>query len=90
VASIVAAWVCGNCLRVVPVRRVGAGGIFSALRTRRMVGALTRWPGFGSLPWIGWYPRPLFWMASRLISGCAAQHGDLVPQHEQPGVLGGR
>jgi hypothetical protein len=24
------------------------------------------------------------------VSGGAAQHGDLVPQHEQPGVFGGR
>jgi hypothetical protein len=41
-ASIVAAWVRRNCRQVVSVRRCGAGGIFSALRTRRMVDALTR------------------------------------------------
>jgi hypothetical protein len=41
VASIVAAWVRRNCRQVVSVRRCGAGGIFRALRTRRMVDALT-------------------------------------------------
>lgn len=37
-------------------RRAGAppgrGGIFSALRTRRIVDALTRWPALSSSPWI--------------------------------------
>ena len=28
------------------------GGIFTALRIRRMVDALTRWPTFSSSPWI--------------------------------------
>ena len=42
VASIVAACVGRNCRQVVSVRRCGAGGIFSALRIRRMVDALTR------------------------------------------------
>jgi hypothetical protein len=41
VASIVAAWVCKNFRQVVSVCRCGAGGIFSALRIRRMVDALT-------------------------------------------------
>ena len=36
----------------------GAGGIFSALRTRRIVEALTRWPSLSSSPWIRWYPQP--------------------------------
>jgi hypothetical protein len=40
----------------VPVRRSGAGGIFSALRTRRMVDALTWWPSLRSSPWILFYP----------------------------------
>ena len=42
VASIVDAWARRNCSQVVSVRRLGAGGIFRALRTRRMVDALTR------------------------------------------------
>jgi len=42
VASIVAASVCRNCRHVVSVSRFGAGGIFSALRSRRIVDALTR------------------------------------------------
>ena len=33
-------------------RRLGAGGIFSAFRTRRIVDALTRWPTLSSSPWI--------------------------------------
>jgi hypothetical protein len=41
VASIVDAWVCRNVRQVVSVRRFGAGGIFRALRTRRMVDAPT-------------------------------------------------
>ena len=43
---------------VVSVRRSGAGGIFRALRTRRMVDALTRWPSLSSSPWILLYPQP--------------------------------
>jgi hypothetical protein len=42
VASIVAACAFRNCRHVVPERRCGAGGIFSALSTRRIVDALTR------------------------------------------------
>ena len=53
---------------VVSVRRLGAGEIFSALRTRRIVDALTRWPSLSSSPWIRWYPQPLFSVASRSIS----------------------
>ena len=41
-ASIVDAWVCRNFRYVVSVCRSGAGGIFRALRTRRMVDASTR------------------------------------------------
>gem|GEM_PF-6388874 len=67
-ASIVDAWVCRNFRQVVSVRRRGAGGIFSAVRTRRIVDAPTRWPGFSSSPWIRWYPQPLFSVASRSIS----------------------
>jgi hypothetical protein len=51
-ASIVAACACRNFRQVVSVRRCGAGGIFTALRIRRMVVALTRWPTFSSSPWI--------------------------------------
>jgi len=54
VASIVVAWVCRNCRHVVSVCRFGAGGIFSVLRTRRIVDALTRWPSLSSSPWIRW------------------------------------
>ena len=53
---------------VVLVRRSGAGGIFSALRTRRMVDAPTRWPSLSSSPWIRWYPHEAFSVASRSIS----------------------
>ena len=71
-ASIVAACVCWNCRHVVPVRRSGAGGIFRASRTRRMVDALTRWPSLSSSPWIRWYPQPLFSVASRSISAAVS------------------
>ena len=37
----------------------GAGGVFSALRTLRIVDAPTRWPSLSSSPWI-LYPQPLF------------------------------
>jgi hypothetical protein len=40
--SMVAAWECRNRCQVVSVRRWGAGEIRSALRTRRIVDALTR------------------------------------------------
>jgi hypothetical protein len=50
VASIVAAWVCKNFRQVVSVCRCGAGGIFSALRIRRMVDTLTWWPSLSSSP----------------------------------------
>jgi len=129
-------------------------GSSGALRTRRIAGALTRWPSLRSSPWIRWYGQPWFSVASRSISAAvsaltggrpvrcgsarvrairrrchrrtvpgltsrctrsvagrsrmsaartarsaqpgpgpgigAAQHGHLVPQHEQPGVRGGR
>jgi hypothetical protein len=68
VASIVDACVCRNCRQVASVRRFGAGGIFSVLRTRRMVDELTRWPNLSSSPWIRWYPQPWFSVASRSIS----------------------
>jgi hypothetical protein len=45
-----------------------AGGIFSVLRTRRIVDAPTRWPSLNSSPWIRWYPQPWFSVASRSIS----------------------
>ena len=153
-ASMVAAWACRNCRHVVSVRRFGAGGICRALRIRRIVDALTRWPSLSSSPWIRWYPHEVFSAASRSISAVisaltggrpfairagpllcdraavppqdgarrdqpvrpqrsgqvpdqrgedsavdpvqpgpgmgSAQHGDLMPQHEELGVLGGR
>jgi hypothetical protein len=50
-----------------PPRRVGVPlrrrGIFSALRTWRIVDAPTRWPGLSSSPWIRWYPQPWFSVA---------------------------
>ena len=64
----VAACACRNCRQLVSVRRVGAGGIRSALRTRRIVDALTRWPSLSSSPWIRWYPQPVFSVASRSMS----------------------
>jgi hypothetical protein len=68
VASIVAACARRKFRHVVSVRRRGAGGIFSALRTRRIVDALTRWPTLSSSPWILLYPQPLFSVASRSMS----------------------
>jgi hypothetical protein len=68
VASIADAWVCRNFRHVVSERRSGAGGIFSALRTRRIVDAPTRWPSLSSSPWILLYPQPWFSVASRAIS----------------------
>ena len=50
--------VCRNFRQLASVCRSGAGGIFGALRTRRIVDALTRWPSFSSSPWIRWYPQP--------------------------------
>jgi hypothetical protein len=50
------------------VWRFGAGRIRSALRTRRIVDALTRWPSLSSSPWMRWYPQLLFSVASRSIS----------------------
>jgi hypothetical protein len=41
-ASMVAACACRPCRQVVSVCRLGAGGILSAPRTRRIVEALTR------------------------------------------------
>jgi hypothetical protein len=40
-ASIVAAWACRNCRQLLSACRSGAGGIRSALRTRRIAEALT-------------------------------------------------
>jgi hypothetical protein len=51
VASIVDAWACRNFRHVVSERRSGAGGIFRAVRTRRIVDAPTRWPSLSSSPW---------------------------------------
>ncbi len=51
-ASIVAACARRNCRQVVSVCRLGAGGIFSALRTRPIVDAPARWPTLNSSPWI--------------------------------------
>ena len=45
---------------MVSVCRFGAGGIFRAFRTRRIVDTLTRWPSLSSSPWIGWYRQPWF------------------------------
>jgi hypothetical protein len=52
---------------VVAVCRFGAGWIRSALRTRPIVDALTRWLGLSSSPWMRWYPQPLFSVASRPV-----------------------
>jgi hypothetical protein len=41
IASLIADWVCRNCRHVMSVCRSGAGGIFSAFRTRRIVDAPT-------------------------------------------------
>jgi hypothetical protein len=68
VASIVAAWACRNGRRVVSVCRFGAGGIFSALRTRRIVEAPARWPSLSSSPWMRWYPHVLFSVANCSMS----------------------
>ena len=68
VASIVDAWVCRNVRQLASVCRSGVGGIFRALRTRRIVDALTRWPSLSSSSWIRWYPQPWFSVASRSIS----------------------
>ncbi len=60
--------VCRNCRQVVAVCRFGAGGIRSALRTRRIVDALTRWPSLSSSPWMRWYPQRWFSVATRSMS----------------------
>jgi hypothetical protein len=57
-----------NCRQVVLQRRLGAVGIFSAVRILRIVDALTRWPSLSSSPWILLYPQPLFSVASRSMS----------------------
>ena len=72
VASIVDAWACRNVRQLAPVCRFGADGIFRALRTRRIVDALTRWPSLSSSPWIRWYPQPWFSAASRSISAATS------------------
>jgi len=64
----------GRGLRVqeLPPGRVGVPfwcrGILRALRTRRIVEALTRWPSLSSSPWMRWYPQPWFSVASRAMS----------------------
>ncbi len=63
---------CCSVRRVVSVRRLGAGGIFSALRTRLIVDAQTRWPSLSSSPWILLYPQPLFSAASRSMSAATS------------------
>jgi hypothetical protein len=50
VASMVDAWACRKCRQVVSVYRFDAGGIFRALRTRRIVEAPIRWPSLSSSP----------------------------------------
>ena len=78
-ASMVAAWVRRNCRQVVSVCRIGAGGIFSDLRIRRIVEALTRWPSLSSSPWIRWYPQ------SRVLGRHPLdQRGDLVATGGRP------
>jgi hypothetical protein len=72
VASIVDAWACRNFRHVVSERRSGAGGIFSALRTRRIVDAPTRCPSLSSSPWILLYPQLRFSVASRSISAAVS------------------
>ena len=67
-ASIVVALACRNCRQVMSVCRFGAGGIFNALRARRIVEPLTRSPTLSSSPWIRWYPQPWFSVANRSIS----------------------
>src|ERR1700685_120423 len=83
VASIVDAWVCKNCRHVVSERRFGAGRIFTALRTRRIVDAPTRWPSLSSSPWIRWYPQPLFSVASRSMSAVISALTGAAPVHLQ-------
>ena len=56
-SRIVDARVCRNFRQLASVRRSGAGGIFRALRIRRIVDALTRWPSLSSSPWIRWDPQ---------------------------------
>jgi hypothetical protein len=68
----VAAWECRNRRQVASVRRLGAGGIRSALRTRRIVDALARWPSLSSSPWIRWYPQLLFSVARGSISAVSS------------------
>jgi hypothetical protein len=72
---------------VASVRRWGAGGIFSALRTRRIVDVPTRWPTLSSSPWILSYPQPLFSVAS--LTGRRSSHlrtdQDLPARHSNAG-----
>jgi hypothetical protein len=60
----------------IPPRRVGAplgaGGTFSALRTRRIVDALTRWPTLEQLTLDLLYPQLLFSVASRPVSAATS------------------
>jgi hypothetical protein len=94
VAIIVAACACWNCRHVVSASRFGTGGIFSALRTRRIVDALTLWPSLSSSPWIRWYPGRDF-RGELLDQRSAGDPGlprrarrDLVGRRRDPGLVG--
>jgi hypothetical protein len=67
-ASIVDAWVRKNCRHVESVFRCGAGGTRRAVRTRRIVEALTWWLRLSSSVWILLSPQERFSVARRLIS----------------------
>lgn len=57
-----------ECRQVVSVCRPSVGGFFCAVRTRRIVDTLTRWPSFSSSPWTRWYPQPWFSIARRSMT----------------------
>src|SRR6266536_2734931 len=76
--SMVAACVCRNCRQVVSVCRPSVGGFFCAVRTRRIVDTLTRWPSFSSSPWTRWYPQPWFSIARRLMTTVISDWQDLA------------
>src|SRR5437868_137555 len=83
VASIVDAWVRRNFRHVMSERRSGAGGVFSALRTLRIVDAPTRWPSLSSSPWILLYPQPLF-----SVAGCSLRAAISALTGDRPVRLG--
>ena len=56
-----------NCAQVVSACRLGAGGIVSAVQTRPIVDAPTRWPSVSSSPWIR-FPSCGSGVASRSMS----------------------